>query len=41
MTLHLKDALNLTLIDLPGMTRVAQKGQDQDIEAVISKMYMR
>ena len=32
---------DLTLIDLPGMTRVAVGGQSEDIEETITKMYRR
>ena len=41
MTVYRKDQDDLTLIDLPGMTRVAVEGQHQDIEATITKMYRR
>jgi hypothetical protein len=41
LTVFRHDQDDLTLIDLPGMTRVPVKGQHQDIEATITAMYSR
>eukprot|EP01135_Chromosphaera_perkinsii_P004520 Nk52_evm14s287 gene=Nk52_evmTU14s287 len=41
ITVYRKDQDDLTIIDLPGMTRVALKGQHSGIEKTITDMYRR
>jgi hypothetical protein len=41
LTVYRKDQDDLTLIDLPGITRVAQNGQHKNIEDTIVQMYSR
>lgn len=41
LTVFRRDQDDLTLIDLPGMTRVAINGQHKDIETTITHMYER
>lgn len=38
MTIYSRDCPDLTLIDLPGITRIAIKGQREDIEKVTTDM---
>lgn len=38
MTIYSADCPDLTLIDLPGITRIAIKGQREDIEKVLFEM---
>jgi replication fork clamp-binding protein CrfC len=41
LTVFRRGQQNLTLIDLPGMTRVPLKGQHENIEQTITEMYRR
>ncbi|KNC80328.1 hypothetical protein SARC_07303 [Sphaeroforma arctica JP610] len=41
LTVYRRDADDLTLIDLLGMTRVPVHGQSKDVEAVITRIYDR
>ena len=41
LSLYSKDVPNLTLIDLPGITRIPIQGQDKDIEKITREMTMK